>query len=230
MFTARQGRRFLEGLSVREGRNFQFDFLRPSHSLYGYFNRMVEQYTKVMHPSSQQIARLENGQTNKWAIMEESQARGEWEKVRRDKEQKKKEDAEKEAHAFAQIDWQDFAVVQTIEFTSADQSIELPAPTNIDALRTMGLNERRMAAMIVEESGDHNMPLGAGSASIKDAGLVLTEGGPDEVEMDEDSEDEETQAQKKRETEELARAREVQAKAMGQAGMKIRKDYQPKGA
>ena len=44
LFTARKGRSFASNLSTREGRSYQFEFLRPSHSLFGYFNRMVEQY------------------------------------------------------------------------------------------------------------------------------------------------------------------------------------------
>ena len=31
----------------REARNYQFDFLRPQHSLFQYFTRLLEQYTKV---------------------------------------------------------------------------------------------------------------------------------------------------------------------------------------
>lgn len=39
LFAARSGRRFTSELANRESRNYQFDFLRPSHSLFGYFNR-----------------------------------------------------------------------------------------------------------------------------------------------------------------------------------------------
>lgn len=226
LFTARRGRKFLESLSVREGRNFEFDFLRPSHSLYGYFNRMVEQYSKILHPAEEQLARLKQGDSSKWELLEECKKRGEWEKVRKDKEQQKKDEAEKEAQAFAEIDWQDFAVVQNIEFTSADQTIDLPPPTSIDALRMMGLNEKRMAAMIVEETGAEQI---GQSQTDKQTADSTEANGEMDVEMDEDSEDDEVKAQKTREAEELARAREIQAKAMGQAGMKIRKDYQPKG-
>ena len=46
-FVARNGRQFLTNLMNREQRNYQFDFLRPQHSLFNYFTRLVEQYTKV---------------------------------------------------------------------------------------------------------------------------------------------------------------------------------------
>ena len=47
---ARNGRNFLNGLLQREQRNYQFDFLRPTHRLFGYFTKLVEQYTRVLNP------------------------------------------------------------------------------------------------------------------------------------------------------------------------------------
>lgn len=47
MFVARNGRPFLTQLMNREMRNFQFDFLKPQHSNFAYFTKLVEQYTKV---------------------------------------------------------------------------------------------------------------------------------------------------------------------------------------
>ena len=34
-------------LTLREQRNFQFDFLRPQHSLFQYFTKLLEQYTNL---------------------------------------------------------------------------------------------------------------------------------------------------------------------------------------
>jgi len=36
-FVAKNGQRFLQGLTEREQRNPQFDFLKPTHGLFGYF-------------------------------------------------------------------------------------------------------------------------------------------------------------------------------------------------
>lgn len=49
-FVARNGRQFLTQLMQKEQRNYQFDFLRPQHSLFNYFTKLVEQYTKVCGP------------------------------------------------------------------------------------------------------------------------------------------------------------------------------------
>ena len=46
-FVARNGRQFLTTVMQREQRNYLFDFLRPQHSLFNYFTKLVEQYTKV---------------------------------------------------------------------------------------------------------------------------------------------------------------------------------------
>ena len=46
-FVARNGRQFLTNLMNREQRNYLFDFLRPQHSMFNYFTKLVEQYTKV---------------------------------------------------------------------------------------------------------------------------------------------------------------------------------------
>lgn len=42
-FVARNGRSFLSNLMKREAGNYQFDFLRPQHSLFHYFTCMVDQ-------------------------------------------------------------------------------------------------------------------------------------------------------------------------------------------
>src|SRR5690349_14585386 len=86
LFVARRGPAFLRSLSVKEGRNFQFDFLRPTHSLYPYFNRMVDSYSKILNPSSELLASLtaSRDESDKWAVLEEAKKRGEWEKARRE--------------------------------------------------------------------------------------------------------------------------------------------------
>ena len=45
---------------------------------------------------------------------------------------------------FAQIDWHDFTVVATIEFTNADDAVELPPPTSLTDLEYASLEQKRM--------------------------------------------------------------------------------------
>ena len=51
LFCARNGRHFMTQLMNREARNYQFDFLKPQHSNFPYFTKLVEQYTKVRNAS-----------------------------------------------------------------------------------------------------------------------------------------------------------------------------------
>ena len=222
LFHARRGRSFLSSLSIQEGRNYQFDFLRPTHSLYGYYNRMVESYMKVMQPPPGLIEKLVKEGTDpetKWKTLEEGRNRAEWEKGRRRREDDRVKEAEEEEKAFSAIDWQDFVVVETIEFTQTDMELELPPPTSVDRLKTMSMAEKRMASMVMEETGAG--PTG-GMPGLPNLPI------PEEFEVEEE-EDEEARTLRIKAEQEQARAREVQRAAMESRGMKIKKDYVPKG-
>ena len=98
LFTARRGRPFLASLSAREGRNYQFDFLRPTHSLFGYFNRLVDQYSKVLLPSKEMLAQLKERTADgaRWKDLEVAKKRARWEQVKREQDKKREDDKEAE--------------------------------------------------------------------------------------------------------------------------------------
>lgn len=98
LFTARRGRAFLAALSAREGRNYQFDFLRPTHSLFGHFNRLVEQYTKVLLPSREMLGKLEENAKEgaRWKTLEIAKQHAIWERRVREREKKREDDKEAE--------------------------------------------------------------------------------------------------------------------------------------
>ena len=224
LFHARRGRSFLSSLSIREGRNYQFDFLRPTHSLYGYYNRMVESYQKIMQPPPGMIESLvkETSDPNlKWNLLEDAKKRTEWERGRRKREDIENKEKEAEAAAYNAIDWQDFVTVETIEFTQSDMDLELPPPTSVERLKSMSMAEKRMASMVMEETG----------AGPTGGDQLLPEGGAaqEEMEMEEDEEEEEAKTMRIKAEQEQARAREVQTAALQSKGIKIRKDYVPKG-
>ena len=102
LFTARRGRSFLAALSTREGRNYQFDFLRPTHSLFGYFNRLVEQYSKVLLPTKETHTSLkERSQEGaRWMDLEVARRRARWEQFKREKDKRRQDDKEAEASAW----------------------------------------------------------------------------------------------------------------------------------
>lgn len=98
LFTARRGRNFLANLSAREGRNYQFDFLRPTHSLFGYFNRLVEQYTKILHPNKETLEQLKarTQGSARWKTLEQARRHAKWERNKREKDKQRQDDQEAE--------------------------------------------------------------------------------------------------------------------------------------
>lgn len=92
----------MQSLAQKEARNFEFDFLRPTHSLFGYFNGLVEQYSKVLLPSKDMLAKLQRGteEGTRWKMLEISKQHAEWERLKREKEKKKENDREAEKSAY----------------------------------------------------------------------------------------------------------------------------------
>jgi len=258
LFTARRGRSFLANLSAREGRNYQFDFLRPTHSLFGYFNRLVDQYTKILHPNKEVLGQLKERTQDggRWKTLEIAQKHATWERNKREKDKRRQDDQEAERSefykfdmhsmhlhfphsvvAFAEIDWHDYAIVQTIEFTAADANSELPPPMSVQEVENMTLAQKRMAAMIMENTVEdveaHRARQAAAEAEAAAAVGGVGIGGDDDAAMEESDDEEDTQAKLQREeeerTREIAHAQALQASAVNTAGpMKIRTDYVPK--
>ena len=52
-YTATNGKDFLKGVILKEQRNSQFDFLRPTHMLFTYFTALVDSYSAILHPQKE---------------------------------------------------------------------------------------------------------------------------------------------------------------------------------
>ncbi|KAF9050687.1 hypothetical protein BDZ89DRAFT_940258 [Hymenopellis radicata] len=239
LFTARQGGAFLSALSAREARNFQFEFLRPTHSLFGYFNRLVEQYQKVLYPDKEMLEQLKNqaAEGSRWRTLEVAKRYAKWERNKREKDKKRQDDQEAEKLAFAEIDWHDYAIVQTIEFTAVDATSELPPPMSVQEVENMTLAQKRMAAMIMENTAEdieaHKARQAAAEAEA--AAAVGTAGVAHEEDTAMEESDDEGAAEEKRRQDvedrrkEMERAKAMQATSSSTSGpMKIRTDYVPK--
>lgn len=59
-FVARNGGPFRTNLMNKESRNPLFDFLKPQHSHFTFFTRLVEQYTKILLPAKDVFTKLQN--------------------------------------------------------------------------------------------------------------------------------------------------------------------------
>lgn len=127
-FVARNGQKFLVGLTQRERNNPQFDFIKPTHGLFNYFTSLVDAYTKCLIPEPTVIERLKKNVSSFKSVVDRCVARSRWEgeqeRQRRDLETKEEEER---IHMQA-IDWHDFVVVGTIEFTEEDEKLDLARP------------------------------------------------------------------------------------------------------
>ncbi|BCS22912.1 putative pre-mRNA splicing factor [Aspergillus puulaauensis] len=155
LFVAKRGKSFMTALSQREARNFQFDFLRPQHSLYQFFTRLVDQYTILLRPEGvdeatsqkKRMAELRHNVKNRFHILERARERAEWVKYQEQQKQKKEEEEEAERIEYAQIDWHDFVVVETVLFTEADDQADLPPPTSLNDLQSASLEQKAMMSL-----------------------------------------------------------------------------------
>ena len=155
LFVAKNGRSWMTALSQREAGNFQFDFLRPQHSLYQFFSRLVDQYTDLLtgdtidggRPQKKRITELEANVSNRFRVLERAKKSAEYVKWQEAQKVANEEKEEKEKVAFAQIDWHDFVVVETVVFDEADEDAQLPAPTSLNDLQSASLEQK--AAMSI---------------------------------------------------------------------------------
>lgn len=127
--------------------------------------------------------------------------------------------------------------MQTIEFTAADANSELPPPMSVQEVENMTLAQKRMAAMIMENTAEdveaHKARQAAVEAEVARGVGNVGNGRTTVVDEDEDAameeSDEEGDDERKKKMEErqrdLARAHAMQPSS---GPMKIRTDYVPK--
>merc|ERR1712217_331763 len=94
-FVARNGQKFLIGLTQRESRNPQFDFLKPTHALFGYFTSLVDAYTKCLMPNKEEVERLKKCANNTAEVVDKAMSRFAWDE-QEEAQRASKEEEEKE--------------------------------------------------------------------------------------------------------------------------------------
>lgn len=191
----------------------------------------MEQYTKVLIPSKELFGTLERrsgagagegdpATEGRREVLKDARLRADWERFQSSKQKERDDAAEAERIAFAEIDWQDFVVVSTVEFTEGDEAglVELPPPMSISEVENMTIAQRKMAAMIMEGREDE---VAENERERLEAELALEDG--------ETGTEQETVLQTAGRVErEKKKATEIKT-ADSTGPMKIRKDYIPKG-
>ncbi|WFD32935.1 SF3a splicing factor complex subunit [Malassezia sp. CBS 17886] len=161
LFTARKGQAFASGVLARESRSYQFEFLRPTHHLFSYFNLLVEQYRRVMQPLATDLDQVRLGAHDprhgagrggaRQALLPPIRRRAAWMHYHAQREKEARAEEKRRRAAFDEIDWQDFLVVGVVEITDADERADLPPPQSLYELQRMTAAQQRMNAMIQEE-------------------------------------------------------------------------------
>jgi len=182
-FVARNGRQFLTNLMKIEARNYQFDFLRPQHSLFNYFTKLVEQYTKILIPPKDLLGKLRKEASSHNVILDQVKHRMEWAKQQERERKREEEEKEKERVSYAQIDWHDFVVVETVEYLPSEAG-NLPPPTTPDEVGARMLQQQRYDEGITENDE-------AEVADDLEPDEEVASGGEAEEEEDDDEFDEE---------------------------------------
>ncbi|KAH8158966.1 hypothetical protein CIB48_g9285 [Xylaria polymorpha] len=249
LFVAKNGRQFMTALSQREAGNYQFDFLRPNHSLHNFFQHLIDQYSMLLRAGGidgeggrvqqERVAEIQRNVDDKFHILNRAKQRAEWFKYQETEKQKKEEDEEKERVSYAQIDWHDFVVVETVVFTDADDQANLPPPTSLSELQYASLEQKARISISSNLRIEEAMPTDEDNAfngyvtqptisthttlasSLRDAPPPRPNGTVEDEEM-----------QRIREREE-ARVRMQQAQAEAKGGavpMKIKENYVPRAA
>ena len=150
LFVAKNGRSWMGALAQREAGNFQFDFLRPQHSLYQFFSRLVDQYTDLLtgdsvdggRPQKKRMTELQQNVDDRFHVLARAKKRGEWVRYQEAQKVAKEESDEKERITYAQIDWHDFVVVETLIFDESDANAELPPPYTLNDLQSSSLEQK----------------------------------------------------------------------------------------
>ncbi|CAG9319874.1 unnamed protein product [Blepharisma stoltei] len=173
-FVARNGRNFWMGLTERESKNPQFDFLKPNHALFNYFTSLIEAYSRCILPRLDDIKSLQKNVADRGSILQRCMDRFQFERNQIKSQKSKEEMEEEERQQMAMIDWHDFVVVETIELREEE---ELPAPIDLNIVHTLGSrpfmqdieqNVRKQITESLEESAKRaKEALGAGRERAK---------------------------------------------------------------
>ncbi|SMQ56154.1 unnamed protein product [Zymoseptoria tritici ST99CH_3D7] len=166
LYAAKNGRSWVTALSQREGGNYQFDFLRPQHSLNMFYTKLVDQYKDLLEgetadggkPQRERIADLEANVGDRFRMLERAKKRAEWLKWQEKQKVETEQKEEKDRIAFAEIDWHDFTVVATVVFDERDEQADMPAPKTLNDMLSLSLEEKANMRVGVDKRLEEAVP------------------------------------------------------------------------
>ncbi|KAL8445955.1 hypothetical protein Emag_004920 [Eimeria magna] len=133
-FVARNGQKFLAGLAQREQQNPQFAFLKPSHHLFSYFASLVDAYTKCLLPQKETLDALKETAKDRQGLLTKVRRRMMYERQQLQQRKEKETRTQEERRVMMSLEWTDFHVVETIDFTEEDERLPLAAPIDFKSV------------------------------------------------------------------------------------------------
>lgn len=128
-FIARNGRSFLQELHSKEYRNPQFEFLKPTHPYFAFFQRLVDAYSVVIAPDDQMLKKMKESAHSIGKIMEDVYYRVDWEILQEEKKTEQNRSAMEKVQ-MQMIDWHDFVIVETIDLDERETNLPAPMKSN----------------------------------------------------------------------------------------------------
>uniref|UniRef100_A0A672YQI5 Splicing factor 3a, subunit 1 n=1 Tax=Sphaeramia orbicularis TaxID=375764 RepID=A0A672YQI5_9TELE len=168
-FVARNGPEFEARIRQNEINNPKFNFLNPNDPYHAYYRHKVNEFKegkaqepsaavpkvmqqqamqqqqlpqKILIPPKGLLNKLKKEAENPREVMDQVRYRVEWAKFQERERKKEEEEREKERVAYAQIDWHDFVVVETVDFQPNEQG-HFPPPTTPEELGARILIQER---------------------------------------------------------------------------------------
>ncbi len=78
--------------------------------------RLLEQYTKVLIPPKDLVPKLRAEAEDEKSVWSQVDYRVRWVKFQEAKKRREEEEAERERVSYAQVDWHNFVVVETVDY------------------------------------------------------------------------------------------------------------------
>ncbi|CAN6683062.1 unnamed protein product [Malus baccata var. baccata] len=116
-FVAREGKSFLAGLTSREIKNCQLNFLKPGSVMFALFTSLSDAYSKVLLPPEGLTEKLRKTVADMETVLQRCVNRLESEQSQEKERRKVEDEIERERIQMAMNDWFDFVVVETIDFS-----------------------------------------------------------------------------------------------------------------
>lgn len=135
-YVAKNGRGFQMGLMNRESRNPQFGFLTTHHPLHEFYQKLVENYSKIIVADEAVLSRHRKENRTKQAVIDRVMKRKAWKRSQLKTEEEERAEEEAERSAAAAIDWNEAVIVESIVFKPEEEAF-LPAPIEQSKLLTV---------------------------------------------------------------------------------------------